>query len=230
MGNLLDGLGQLVMQYPAWSHAILGAGIILQGEVTIFVAVYLIVNGNLTWHDFILVTLGTLLSAEVFVYIVARIMRNTRFGWRYYKRIKPNRRIQHYILYLKTNMKKLLIAAKFLPGTNLIILLLAGWSKVRFGEFFRSYFTSVLLWFFSMSAVAYFLMSGLHYLNSKRIFRQVEIVIAVIVVLVIFGETILRKALRKIATLEEKAESIGEAVEEGFATGPDDKKPTTTEQ
>jgi membrane protein DedA with SNARE-associated domain len=195
---------------------ILGAGIILQGEVTIFVAVYLIINGNLTWHDFILVTLGTLLSAEVFVYVVARIMRNTRFGWKYYKRIKPNRRIQHYILYLKMNMKKLLIVAKFLPGTNLIILLLAGWSKVRFGEFIRSYFTSVLLWFFSMSAIAYFLMSGLHYLNSKRIFRQVEIVIAVVVVLIIFGETILRRALRKIAAIEEKAESIGEVVEKGL--------------
>jgi len=76
-----------------------------------------------------------------------------------------------------------------------------------------------------MSAIAYFLMSGLHYLNSKRIFRQVEIVIAVVVVLVIFGETILRKALRKIATLEEKAESIGEIVEKGLAAEPEDKNP-----
>jgi|GEM_PF-909654 membrane protein DedA with SNARE-associated domain len=216
MGNLLDGLGQLVMQYPAWSHAILGAGIILQGEVTIFVAVYLIINGNLTWPDFVMVTLGTLFVAEIFVYVLARVMRNTRFGWKYYKKLKPNKRIQHYILYLKTNMKKLLIAAKFLPGTNLVILLLAGWSKVRFGEFFRSYFTSVILWFFSMSAIAYFLMSGLHYLNSRKIFKQVEIVIAIIVVLIIFGENILRKMFRKIASLEEKAESIGDLVEKGL--------------
>lgn len=216
MGNLLDGLGQLVMQYPAWSHAILGAGIILQGEVTIFVAVYLIVNGNLSWSDFLMVTLGTLLIAEIFVYVLARIMRNTRLGWKYYKKLKPNKRIQHYILYLKTNMKKLLIAAKFLPGTNLVILLLAGWSRVRFGEFIRSYFTSVLLWFFSMSAIAYFLMSGLHYLNSRKIFRQVELVIAGIVILVIFGETLLRKMFRKISAIEEKAESIGDLVEKGL--------------
>jgi membrane protein DedA with SNARE-associated domain len=221
MGNLLDGLGQLVLQYPAWSHAILGAGIIIQGEVTIFVAIYLVVSGNLTWSEFIVATLGTLLAAEVFVYVLARIMRNTRLGWKYYRKIKPNKRIQHYILYLKTNMKKLLIAAKFLPGTNLVILLLAGWSKIRFWEFIRSYLLSIFLWFFSMTAVAYFLMSGLHYLNSRKVFRQVEIVIAVIVVLIIFGETLLRKMFRKISSLEEKAESIGDIVEKGLGEEPE---------
>ena len=102
-----------------------------------------------------------------------------------------------------------------------IILLLAGWSRVRFGEFIRSYFTSVLLWFFSMSAIAYFLMSGLHYLNSRKIFRQVELVIAAIVILVIFGENLLRKMFRKISAIEEKAESIGDIVEKGLGADRD---------
>ncbi len=206
MNNPLDILGGLVLQYPAWTHAILAAGIILQGEITIFVAVYLIVNGDLAWGDFFRATVTTLVAAEIFIYLLARLLRDTRFGWRFYRKWKSNRRVQIYTHYLRENMKKLFVAAKFLPGTNLIILLLTGWSRVRLGTFLASYFVSLGLWFGSMTLVAYVLMSELHYLKSAEIFREVEIAIGVIVVLIIIGEHLFRKRLRKAARFDVDAE------------------------
>jgi membrane protein DedA with SNARE-associated domain len=224
MNSLLDNLGQLVLNYPDWSHAILGLGIILQGEITIFVAMYLVVSRNLTWWEYIWVSVGTLFVAETFMYFVARVMRNTRFGWRIYRRLKPNRRIQTYTYYLKTNMKKIFIVAKFLPGTNLIILLLTGWAKVRLGDFLRSYLASLFLWFSGMTVVAYFLMSGLHYLKSARVFHQVELVIAGVIILVIGGEHVFRKMVQKAVSIDEKAREIGEFVEEKIEKREEDEK------
>ncbi|MEK7512887.1 MAG: hypothetical protein AAB601_01675, partial [Patescibacteria group bacterium] len=111
-----------------------------------------------------------------------------------------------YTHYLRENMKKLFVAAKFLPGTILIILLLTGWSRVRLGTFLASYFVSLGLWFGSMTLVAYVLMSELHYLKSAEIFREVEIAIGVIVVLIIIGEHLFRKRLRKAARFDVDAE------------------------
>jgi len=224
MNSLLDNLGQLVLNYPDWSHAILGLGIVLQGEITIFVAMYLVVSRNLTWWEYVWVSVGTLFVAETFMYLIARAMRNTRFGWRIYRRLKPNRRIQTYTYYLKTNMKKIFIIAKFLPGTNLIILLLTGWAKVRLGDFLRSYLASLFLWFSGMTAVAYFLMSGLHYLKSARVFHQAELVIAGIIILVIGGEHLFRKMVQKAVSIDEKAREIGEFVEERIEKREEDEK------
>jgi membrane protein DedA with SNARE-associated domain len=113
-------------------------------------------------------------------------------------------------------MTKLLIITKFIPATNLMIIALIGWSKTKFGIFFKSYLKSVLLWFGSMAVLAYFLMSGLHYLRSSKIFKRVEIAILVIFVIIFAGEHVLSKILKKYAAVEEKAEVIGEAIEEKF--------------
>lgn len=214
MGNALEYASSWILQNPSWTDLIIGGGIILQGELTILLSVYLIINESITWWQFITVALLTLIVGESMVYFFGRILRNTRFGWKYYKKIKANKKIQSYTYYLKTNMGKLLILAKFLPATNFMILGLIGWSKTKFGKFIKAYIISVVIWFGSMTAVAYFFMSGLHYLRSAKIFREVEIGIVIIFILIFFGEQILRKTFRKYAAIEEKAELIGEIVEE----------------
>lgn len=214
MGNLLDALAGLALQYPSLSHVILGVGIILQGELAILLAAYLVVNGALTWSGFIGVALGTLVVAELLLYSGGKIFRNTRLGWRWYLKMKPNRRIQHYSYYLSHHLTKLLVAARFLVGANFIILVLAGWSKTRFSQFLRSYFTALLAWFAVMVAIAYPLMSGLSYLRSERIFRRIEIGLAVIVLLFLGAEFLFRKLLKRRIMIEEKAAAIGEAFEE----------------
>ncbi len=216
MDNLMEIAGAWVIHNPTWTDAILGISMIIQGELTILLSMYLAISGKITWLQFVLPTLGTIIFAETFIYLMGRTIRNTRFGWKFSKKIKGNRRVQTYTYYLKQNMTKLLIVTKFIPATNLMIMALIGWSKTKFGTFFGSYLKSVLLWFGSMTVVAYFLMSGLHYLSSTKTFKQAEIGILLVFVAIFAGEHIFSKFLKKYTSVEEKAELIGEAIEEKF--------------
>ncbi|MEK7630040.1 MAG: hypothetical protein AAB432_01505 [Patescibacteria group bacterium] len=216
MGNLIDNLGQLIINYPAWSHLIIAAAVLLQGELAVIVSVYLVLNNDLTWLGFLGSAFGGLLIGETFVFIVGRVLRNTRFGWRKYRKMKTNRKIQAYTYYLKTNLVKLFIVAKFLIGVNLIILILTGWSKTKFGQFLKAYLSSLILWLSSMTIIAYLFASGLQALKAAKIFHNAEIGLVTILILIFVGESFLRKKLKKIGNIEIKAESLGKIMEEEF--------------
>ncbi|MFH1162071.1 MAG: hypothetical protein V1696_02250 [Candidatus Jorgensenbacteria bacterium] len=219
MGDLTDSLAALVRQYPAWTDAVLGLGTIIQGEVAIFLAMYLVVSGALPWDEFFGATLGTLLVGEFLAFLAGRLIRHTRLGWRWHRKIKSNRRIQFYSHYLSENLTKLFITSHFLVGVNLIVLLLTGWSKTPIGKFLKSYLAGLLVWFGAMTLLAYSLMSGLSYLRSERVFRQIEIGIVVIILLVFGCEALFRKFLRGKFAIEEKAKDIGATLEKNMALG-----------
>lgn len=197
MSNLVDIFSGLVAQYPSWTYAILGVGTLLQGEAAILFAVYLLINKVITWPEFLGSTLSGLIIGETLVYLFGKTMRNTRFGWKFYYKKKSNKKLQLYTYYLKKNMIKLFIIAKFIPGTNLLIFILSGWSRIRFGKFMKAYLASVIVWFSAMTIFAYSVMSGITYLRTTKIVKQAEIGIAIFIVLIIFGEYFLRKYLRK---------------------------------
>ncbi len=197
MDSFLDSLGQLVLQYPAWSHWIIAAGMLLQGEITIFVSMYLINDHSLGWLDFLIPAFGSVIVADYFLYLVGRGLRATRFGWKFYRKIKPKRRTQFYLFYIRENLNKLIVFSKFLFGANIVLMLAIGWARTKFTRFMRSHLMSVSLWFAAMILVAYSLSSGLYYLKSTETFKQVEIILAVLVVFIFFGEYLLKKALGK---------------------------------
>jgi len=214
MDNILQTLTAFTAEYPATTSYILGGAIILQGDLAVLFAMFLIVGGALTWGKFFSVALGTLAVGELLLYLGGRLIRNTRFGWRWYKRMKTSRRVQYYSYYITQNLTKLMVTARFLVGVNFVVLLLAGWSRTKFGSFLKSYLMGLLTWFVSISIVAYFLMSGLSYLKSEKIFRQIEIVVAVFIVLFFAGEFLMKKLLKKRMEIEASAEKVGRFVEE----------------
>lgn len=224
MGNLISAVTTWVVHNPAWTDAILAAGILIQGELTIILGTYLVIGGSITWGQFFTMTLAALFLGETTVYLIGRIVRTTRFGWRLYRKKKDDRRIQFYTYHMKRNMGRLFMIGKFVPATNIILLFLAGWTRTRFAEYFRAYVKSALLWFSVITALAYFTMSGVHYLKATNIFRNTEIAIVVILAVLFGGEYALKKLLGKYAQTEEGARAIGDAVEEEFGKGTDDRK------
>ncbi|MFA6365246.1 MAG: hypothetical protein WCW78_02485 [Candidatus Paceibacterota bacterium] len=215
MDNLLDSLGQLVIQYPSWAHAIIAAAILIQGEFAILLSVFLIVNGNLTWSTYLLVAPTSLLVGETIAYFIGRTLRNTRFGWKLYRnKIKPNKKYQPYFYYLKMNLTKLLVASKFLVGANLFILLLVGWSKTKFDTFMKSYIKGLAFWFISMTTLAYFLMSGLTYLKTAKLFKQAEYGLVLVLVLVFGFEFLLKKSIQKNMPFKTKGEDMSTFLED----------------
>lgn len=195
--GILDNLGALVLQYPEWSHWIIAIAILFQGEVVVLVSVFLIVSGSLTWSGFIIPSVASLIVGDALLFFLGRMVRNTRLGWRWYLKMKHSRRAQFYLYYVKENLNKLMIISKFLVAANVFAVLAVSWSKVNFGTFLKSQFTSVMLWFFSATAVAYFFASGFSYLRSEKVFRQIEVGIAVVMVLMFVGEHFLKKLLQK---------------------------------
>ena len=94
-------------------------------------------------------------------------------------------------------------------------MLAISWSKVSFAKFMKSQFISIFLWFFSATAVTYFFATGFTYLRSEKIFRQIEIGILVIIVLMFAGEHFLRKRLSK-RFFKEEIEETKDISEEEF--------------
>ncbi len=212
--ELLRTIGSWIIEHQAWTDVILAGGIILQGSITILVAVYLAINDNIEWTRFFVVTLGALIIEDFTVYAVGKMFRMGRSGWKFHRKNKSNKKIQMYLFYLKKNMGKLAIVSRFIPWATMTVMFLIGWSKTKLNTFAKVYFPSLFIWFGSMTIVAYLLMSGLHYLHSTHAFRNAEISIAVVVVIFLFGGQIIRKLFGKYAAFDKKATEIGEVVEE----------------
>jgi membrane protein DedA with SNARE-associated domain len=211
MDNALAVLGDLVAQYPSWTKLILGGAMLLQGEIAILFAVFLAIAGTISWADYFIATLSGLIIGETFVYIFGRFLRHTRFGWKWYHNHKESRKLQLYTYYLKQNLVKLFIITKFIPGTNFVVLTLTGWSRTKFFHFFKSYIVSVLVWFSSMTLLAYGVNSGLAYLRGENIFKQVEYGIGGLVILILVGENLLRRFIKnKTSSFVPKQEDLEE--------------------
>ncbi|MEI6479434.1 MAG: hypothetical protein WCO21_01205 [bacterium] len=205
MGQFLDTVGQLIVQYPSWTHFIIGAAILIQGELAIMLSVFLIVSGKLTWSEFLIFAPLSLITGETTIFLIGRMLRNTRFGWKIYiNRLKPSKRFQSYFYYLKNNLTKLLVGAKFLIGVNIFVILLAGWSKTKFSVFMRSYLTGVIIWFTAVTGFAYFFMSGINFLKSGRMVKQAEYGILIVILILFSMEFFFKKLLRKNIPFQEK--------------------------
>ncbi len=216
MGGLLDNLGQIVLTHQAWSHYLIALGVLLQGEVTVLVSVYLVINGSLGWLDFLIPAFLGILIGDYLLYFVGRLLRGTRFGWKAYKKLKQNKNAQFYTYYVSQNLKKIIILSKFLIGTNFLAMLAVGWTKVKFGKFFKAHLLAALAWLLGVTLVSYFLAGGLYLLKAEKVFKQVEVGIVIILVLLIGGEVLLKKILGRSLTFESKMKDLGEKLNEGL--------------
>ncbi len=214
MSNLLDSIGFLISQYPALKYLFLTGGMIIQGELAILIFVYLILNQTISWTDFLIGGLLGLFLAENLFFLLARLIRKTRFGWRIYRKLKPKKHLNIYFYYLKKHLSKLFILAKFLPGTNLMLLFFAGWLKTKFTQFLKSYLTGLLIWFSTMTLISYSVGSGLYYLKTSKIFHQIEIIIIFILLIILIFEFSAKRIIDKLLKIQEKIKDFEELFEE----------------
>ena len=204
MDSFLANLGQLITEYPAWMYIILGVGMALQGEITIIIAMYLVAGHILTWWQFIIGTFFIVALYEHILFLITKGLRRTRFGWKLYRKYKARRRIQLYMYFLKQNLARLVIIAKFVPGMNFLVITLAGWSKISLRAFSTSYLLAVSIWFVGISAIAYFVVSGFNYLKATEVFEQAEVGILVLIILIFAAEYFIKKLFRERALEIEK--------------------------
>lgn len=214
MGGLLDNLGQIVLTHQAWSHYLIAIGIVIQGEITVLVSVYLVINGSLGWLDFLIPAFLGILISDYALYLAGRLFRDTRFGWKMYRKLKQNKTSQFYTYYVSQNLRKIIVLSKFLIGTNFVAMLAVGWTKVKFSKFAKAHLIAVVSWLLGITLVAYFLAGGVYLLKAEKVFKQVEIGIAAVLLILIGGEIFLKRMLGKALSFESKAKDIGEKLNE----------------
>jgi membrane protein DedA with SNARE-associated domain len=210
MESLMDNLSQIVLTHQAWSYYIIALGTILQGEITLLVAMYLILDGSLGFGKVLLSSFLAVFITDYFLYFLGNRLRHTKFGWRFYKRIKNDRKTQLYSYYISQNLRKVIILSKFLIGTNILTLVIIGWTRVKFRKFFKAHLESLLIWLLTMIFISYSLASGAYALKAGKIFKRAEIIIFVVFVLLILGELLLKRFVNKIINIETKAKDIGD--------------------
>lgn len=216
---MLDGLSGLVTLYPLLGKLIIVVGVWIQREATVLVSVFLIVDDVFGWWDFIFPAVIGILAGDYFVYFLMRYLRNTKIGWKFYNKIKDNKKFQFYSYYVTKNLQKMILLSQFLIGINFVVVGIIGWTRTSFKKFFKAHTLAVFSWFVVALGVAYPAALGLYALQAGDVFKKIELVILGVVVLVVLGEYILRKIWGKKMFLEFKAEKKGSLVSRWFNRG-----------
>lgn len=212
MNSFMDSLSQLVLAHQNWSYYIIALATILQGEITILVAIYLVLSGSLKLWLVVLSSFVSILVSDYVLYFIGWKLRNTKFGWSWYKKLKSNKKIQFYSYYISQNLNKIVVLSKFLIGANLITVLMAGWNRVKFGKFLKAHLQAVFVWFLIMIPLAYFLSGSAYALKASKVFKRAELIIAFAFLLFIIGESLFKKFLEKLIGVEVVIKELGKKV------------------
>lgn len=209
MGDVLETLSQWAVQNPPAFYKAAFIGILLNSAIVALISIYLIIKGSLGWIAYVILILGGVSVFQTILYILGRITRKTRLGWKLYYKMKEKKFFQFYSYYLKTNTTKVLLFGKFLPIAPLIVFT-AGWYKIPFGRFLKTYIPGLIIWFSTITVFFYIVVSSFSYLQAKEIIKQVEILIILVILVVLFVEYAIKTIIKKEMRLEDVAKKIGE--------------------
>lgn len=207
--SFLNSIGDIVLEFPIISYAILAIGFVVRGELTMLLSAFLVVNSYLSFPTFMLILFVGTMVGDNLTYAIGRFFRDTRFSAYIEKKFSFTQKYQDYF---KRNFTKLIFLSKFTIGLTLVIMLSSGWSRVKFKRFFMAHLFAVTVWFIIMGSISFFLIMGLGYLQAAEVFDKIEIAL-LIIVLSIFGvEYFIKRLIKKGSSIEDRAMGIGSMV------------------
>src|SRR3989344_1443488 len=110
-------------------------------------------------------------SADILWYWTGRGLSTTRLG-AFLKRHMPRaRRLEEAF---EKNIPRLVFLSKFLYSSNFPVIFFIGWSKFRFRTFVRLSILAVFCWMPLLFTLSYLLSSGLTYLHTASVLKEVE--------------------------------------------------------
>lgn len=206
MTPLLENLGEWILTHYSLRHLIFALGVVIQGEITILIGVYLILKNYLGWGGFILAIGIGLIVYEAFFYTIGRLLQDTERGTRLKNKILSRPRMHAF---LHNHADKFLVLSKFIVYINVGVIMLSGLMNVTLKRFVKGRLAANVLWAGSMIAGSYLILSGLTLLKL----HEVEFVMLVLLVFIFGFKHLVTKIIGKEVEIEEKAETIGEKIE-----------------
>lgn len=205
MSNILTAVSDFAALYPHFIYLIIFFGSFIQGETTILFSVFLVQEGRIPWPSYISLMFTGVILNEIAIYYVAGWLRRTRFGQRFHEKIPYHDGIEKY---LRKNSFQVIMLSKVILGASFIVIFLSGWVKTRFKYFLRHILIAAFFWLATFSVLAHVLISQLSYLKSSHTFRQIEIIIGIVVVFVILVKYLSRRFFRKKLLHEEESDEV----------------------
>ncbi len=205
MTPLLENLGEWILNNYSWRHLIFALGVVIQGEITILIGIYLILKNYLGWGGFLLAIGGGLLVYEAFFYTLGRLLQDTARGLRLKDKILSRPRMH---MFLHNHADKFLVLSKFIVYINVGVIMLSGLMNISVKRFVKGRVTANVLWASSMIAGSYLILSGLTLLKL----HQVEFAMLVLLLMVFGFKHLVTKVIGKGAEIEKKAEALGEKI------------------
>ncbi len=211
--GFIHTVGQFLYDYPLISYLILAAGIVIRGELTMFLGVYLVMLGYISWPTLIIAAFLTLLIGDNLVYGAGWFLG--RSAWR--SKIEAKWPLFEKLRgYVTRHTIKLIFLAKFTMGLTLIIISATGWARVSFKKFFIVHLIAITIWMCFISGLAYSLISGLGYLQGANVLKNIEIFLLVFIVAIFTAEYFLQRALKRDVAFEEKLANFGSRIKSRF--------------
>ena len=190
MTAFIDAIGGWVIDHNTLRYLFVVGSIILQGEIGTFISVTLILKNYLSWGGFFAAALGGIVLYDGFLFSIGKALKNKPLGEKWEKKIIENKRISRY---LQNNMNHLLIVSRFLMYINVGAVVLAGLTNMKLKDFLKNRIFADTLWILALTVGSYLILSGLILLNLQ----QIEIGIAIFLVIAFAGHALFRKSLSR---------------------------------
>lgn len=190
MTAFIETIGEWVINHQTWENFFVAAGIIIQGELTAFISVTLVLKNYLTWGGFLLPALTGIAVYDGLLFSLGKFLKNKPLGKKWEKKIRENKKVEKH---LRRNLGHLLIVARFLVYVNVAAVVLSGLMDMKLKEFIKNRLFADILWLSVLAFGSYLILSGLTLLKLE----QIEIGIAVFLILAFTAHALFRKFLAK---------------------------------
>jgi membrane protein DedA with SNARE-associated domain len=144
------------------------AGVIIEGDVTLFTAAFLVHEKILNPWSVSAVALGGLLLGDLFWFWLGRKL-HANF-WLYRRAMKYAAPFDRH---LGDRPARTLFVSKYLYGLGHFIMIRAGSLGMRFSDFCRTDFPATLVWFLAVGGLGY--LAGASYELARRYFQFAEV-------------------------------------------------------
>lgn len=122
-------------------YVLLFLGLLLEGEIILFAAFFLVPQGRLDFFDIVYIALAGVLVGDIVWYFTGPAILNLPFFQRTVRKVS-----RRYDAFLYKRWALSIIATKFIYGFHRITLLHLRIAGVKFGQFLKADIPGALLW------------------------------------------------------------------------------------
>lgn len=188
----------LLAAYPLLVYPGMVLSIILIGNLASFSFFWLAFTENFrASHLFLIIILVFLadVAGDLLWYALGRTFSGTKFGNRLYGRVAGHGDIEKH---LAENAPRWIFLSKYIPFSTFAIIFSAGWAKIPFKKFWPVSLTAIASSVFVLMLITYGLSTGLSGLEAVSIFKHIERLLAVAVLLFLLLNFVIAKLVRRV--------------------------------